>query len=52
MFTKKRARRTTKARTLPVRESSKVKGGAFLSSSLNNVLKTIGEGVATVARKS
>lgn len=52
MSTKKRVRKTTRAHTLPVRESSKVKGGAFLSSSLNNVIKTLGEAAATAARKS
>ena len=52
MSTKKRVRKTTKAHTLPVKESSKVKGGAFLSNSFSNVIKTIGEAAATVARKS
>ena len=45
----KGARKTTKPRTLPVKEGSKVKGGF---SAISNVIKTIGEATAAAARKS
>jgi len=49
MAKKKMDKRTKKARSLPARDSSKVKGG--LTSAFSNAIKSIGEGLSTMARK-
>lgn len=57
MAKKKAKRKTTRVRSLKARDSSKVKGGSvsqefsMLQSAFSNAIKSIGEGLNTMARK-